>query len=124
MTYNGIQSKIKTIGENGCYWLAILAQCKFDGDILKYYDKCVAHKWIAEDCTVLHPNIIAQDLDPKYRSFTVTKSEEPSKDAYFSIQVWKNGAYTHFKLPDIDTLKNSNTVKNGKLVEYRHFFLK
>lgn len=123
--YNGIQTKLEQIGKYGCYLLSIANHFEYQGDIVDFYDKCLKEKWIEEDCTVLNPAAIAHYLGGG--NWMVIKSNTPLEmnDADFYVECWKNNrtGYTHFRLPESDTLKNSVTVKEGKIVSYRIFML-
>lgn len=126
--YKGLQSKLEQIAKYGCYLLSIASHFNYQGDLIELYDKALIEGWITTDCTVLKPNKIAEYLAPKDK-WDVTKTEiEPIGlgDKDFYIECWYNPrtGYTHFKLPDSDTLRNSVTVKEGKIVSYRLFTYK
>lgn len=119
--YNGLQSKLEQIGEYGCYFLSIMAACDYDGGIVDFYDYCVSKKWITEDCEVLRPDLIAHEITGK--NYKVTKSDTKPEDCAFYVIKYHNDrtGYSHFRLPDIDTLKDSITVKEGYPESYRVF---
>lgn len=122
--FGGIQSKIKMIGDYGCYFLSIAANFKYEGDLVDLYEYCLLNKYIKEDCTVIQPAKIAGYLSGrKYQVSIIEKLPENIGPNDFYVECWfnKRTGFTHFRLPDLDTLKSSVTVKEGCVASYRYF---
>lgn len=121
--YKGIQTKLEQIGNYGCYFLSICCQANYQGNIIELYDFCVEKGWMESDCTVLNPGKIYWYLTGT-EVWVVKTTEEPKGDELFYVELWHNErtGYSHFKLPDVDTLKNSVTVREGKIHSYRIFY--
>ena len=119
---------IKKLSDYGCYFLCLceIAE-RHTGqpvDIIRTAVKALEEGWIEEDFTIQRPTEILKYLTEK--SWVCIKSEKESKspDSY-AIQCYKNErtGYTHFRMEDWDSLKDSVTVKEGKIDSYRIFLL-
>ena len=119
---------IKNLYESGCYFLCIceIAE-RHTGrpvDIIKTAVKALEEGWIEEDFTILRPAQILEYLTEK--SWVCIKSEKESKEPdSYTVQCYKNNrtGYTHFRMEDWDSLKDSVTVREGKIISYRIFLL-
>lgn len=127
------------IGRWGCYLesLCLLAAdyCGAEVDIVKFYQKALANRWIQEDCLVLRPDAVLADLTGKEWTF----KKVPKNEYVFSKDDWRIGCYerkttgetvVHFvylRKSDgaiVDPYGRSETVANGQLASYRIFRVK
>lgn len=120
---NGI---IKQMYESGCYFLCI---CKMaerymnkEVDVVNVAQVAMEHGWIYRDFTVQKPDSIFSYLTGRRPIVSMT---EQKPDCEYYVECWYNSRtqFTHFKLPDWDSLTNSVTVKEGKITSYRKFAL-
>lgn len=132
--YKGIQDKLKAIGKDGCYFLALhsIVADVINEDITCYivrdYNELVDNRLLQEDCTVLDSGMCLQYLldiyaPGKYNILYHYETFLPEKleaNQYSIVEYYHNGV-THFRRRDVDTLKNSVTVAKGKKYSYRIF---
>ena len=126
--YDGIQSRMKKLGSDGCYFLCL---CEIieevngrEVDLLKLVRECQDFGWIKDDYTVMNPTAILAYYTGHYYSMArVNIVPTVVHDNEFTIEKWYNPrtGYTHFKRRFVDTLKDSVTVKEGSVVEYYFF---
>jgi hypothetical protein len=123
---NGIQKKLKMLGDSGCYWLCILKACGVDSSrLISLYDYCVAMKWMDSDCFIKQPEAIVGFLLSK--KVICYKSNNEEKDALFNIARFYNDRtkLSHFVLLTDngiwDPLGDSRTVAEGHIADYRIF---
>ena len=121
--YKGLQTILLNIGEGGCYLLSICSHFKYEGDFVELYKKLLKKGYIDKECTVLNPSGIALLLSNEKYEVTKVKTLPKLNDGDWYIECWynKRTGFTHFKLPDCDTLESSVTVKEGSIVSYRLF---
>jgi hypothetical protein len=131
MLINGVQDFIKTIGESGCYALALCKVGELSGGLaggaagaVSAIGRGVNSGYIKADMTVL-------DAAGFLRQLTLmdwTKEYKPAdykpKEGDYLIAEWHNKrtGYTHFTLeyPEKwDGLKDSVTVREGAIKSYR-----
>jgi hypothetical protein len=136
MLRNGMQSFIKTIGEEGCYALAL---CKVaeaysgressGGGAVNAVGDGVHRGWLKEDMTVLDGAAFLKDLTGvKWTKEYKDASYKPVAGDYL-IAEWynKRTGLTHFTLEypvKWDGLKDSVTVKEGAIRSYRLYRVK
>lgn len=117
------QKICKVLGEGGCYFLSLLHLANQEDRAIYWYKRSVDEGWIDEECYLWSPVGLLKALFDV--SYTVTISEKIDKDADFIIAKYKNETYCHYVVVDKkgnviwDPLEKSNTVKNGKVVDYR-----
>lgn len=119
---DGIQSKLKKIGESGCYFLCLCHKAGYtDDSIIELYNTCISKGYIDEDCFVKNGSALASFLFRIPLVCTIEKSK-PTNSVFY-IEYWfnKNTGLHHFKLPDYDSLKNSRTIREGVIESYRVF---
>lgn len=125
---SGIQNGlIKNLYDYGCYFLCICYIAEkhnkyLSVDIIKFANECIENKWLKADFTVVRPDLILGKLLGK--TVTVVSVESLDNMEYKEkVNCWYNKRtnYTHFNLDDFDSLSNSVTVKEGKIISYRLF---
>lgn len=115
---------IKNLADTGCYFLCLCEIAERETsksvDIIKTAIYSIEHHWIEADFTVLFPEEILHYLTG-YR-YSVTKSDKIDTKANFVVEKWHNDrtGYSHFRLEDWDSLKDSVTVKEGKPTSFRN----
>lgn len=138
MMQQGVQTFLGEVGEAGCYALAIIHLAERitgrDMDVVKELEKAVSEGFIIynPDNTEDTNNLFVESPDRFLSSltgkeFTIKKIdyEYLPKPGEFVIYRWERTTtkctYSHFRLPDFDTLQDSQTVKFGKIVSTRVF---
>lgn len=138
MMEQGIQTFLSEVGEAGCYALAIVKLAERitgdDMDVVKVLSDAVAKGYIyynkdnTEDnnnMMVIYPDILLSDLVGKKFGIKKVEYEYLPQTGEYVIYRWERvttkGTYSHFRLPDFDTLHDSQTVKYGKIVSTRVF---
>lgn len=135
--YIGLQSKllsakdeISQIGDYGCLYLCLCSiaeefnESQHNGyrvDIIADYIVCRSKGWIGSDFFVKDSVSILNYLTGEKWSRKIVESLPTEMLANtYTVEKWynPNTKYTHFRRRWGDTLKNSNTVKNGILVGY------
>lgn len=123
--YTGIQDILKTVGSDGCYLLSLCSiaeeyMCR-EVDLIGALKTALKKGWLSDDMTVLDPCAVLAYLCPG-TAWTVEKSDalpDTVPDEMYTVAVWENGGYKHFRRRGFDTLWDSNTVKNGKITGWR-----
>lgn len=135
---------LRVAGDYACYFFSLCSiadeyneSChnNFRVDILCTIRMALDNKWIDEEFTVLDDVAILNYLTGT--QWTKVKSKtlpDTIPDNMYTIAKWyrktnvkkadgsvKTVEYTHFRRRWGDTLENSNTVKYGRIVEYRLF---
>ena len=127
--YKGIQTMLKHIGTDGCYFLSlctIIEEVNNDNaDILDIVRASLDNNWMDSEYYIKDPCAILRHFTK--RDFKVRKMTElPTvvKDSEFTVEEWYNErtGLTHFKRRFVDTLKNSVTVKEGYIRDYVFFW--
>lgn len=121
-----IQQKMKTIGEEGCYFLSILRACNVkDERIISLYDYFVTMGYMDKDCYIKQPEAMVGFLLSK--KVICYKSNNEEKDALFNIARFYNDRtkFSHFCLITDsgiwDPLGTSVTATEGRIADYRIF---
>lgn len=123
--YNGIQTVFEKAGESGCLFLSLLSIAEeYTGlpvDFIVAYRKCIDLGLIEKDFFCNNQEKILYTFTGKKWKKTVLKElPSPVPENMFTVEKWHNDrtGFTHFRRRSFDTLKNSITVKEGKIVEY------
>jgi len=131
ITNESRQRVMKTLGEYGCYFLAVVHLAEeIRGkriDAVEAFVNALEKKWIDSEATMLDPDAIFAVLTGG--KFTLRKTDAAYKPIgnEHEILVFENGTFKHFVLGDgqgnvaYDPLGNSNTVAKGKVTEKRIF---
>ena len=123
--YDGIQTVFKNAGNSGCLFLSLLSiiedYTRLPVDFIYAYNKCIAMDIIDEDFYCKDQEKILEAFTGKKWKKTVVR-ELPSLVPLemYTVAKWYNKRtdYTHFRRRGFDTLNNSVTVKEGKIIEY------
>lgn len=123
--YSGIQTVFKKAGESGCLFLSLLSivedYTRLPVDFIHAYNKCIGMGIIDEDFYCQDQEKMLETFTGKKWKKTVVK-ELPSivPLEMYTVAKWYNERtkFTHFRRRGWDTLNNSVTVKEGKIVEY------
>lgn len=122
----GIQDKLKLLGENGCYILAILSGfgCSSLDEMLMLTDKLIQKGLLSTTYTVLDNAELAKELGLTYL-YSPVKPKDSLCLFYVKEYYNERTGFTHFVLcmngKEYDTLENSITVKEGVVRSYRIF---
>ena len=125
----GTQSFLKSIGDYGCLALCIIKIAEdYTGkqfDPVAVIEKALDNKWLDNDMYVREPTRLMSHLcggEWEYAHADTLPAGEIN-DIAFYIERWEwkkpDGASNHFRLREWDSLKDSQTVKNGEIVSYR-----
>lgn len=127
--FEGMQNALTECGLNGCFFLALVSiaeestQSKID--LLDAIVKAKQADLIKNDFFVNDSaGVLSLLTGKKWRRTIVTPSElkEPIAENVYTVEKWVGTTgYTHFRRRYVDTVKNSQTVKNGKLACYYTF---
>lgn len=127
-----VSEAAKQIYDYGCYFMSLLyvsstpySEPATLDELLKYYDTFIARGWMDPDCYVKDPCAILEYLTDK--KYSVKKAVVLDTSADIIIGRWYNPATNlhHFVVMDSnnnvvwDSLKDSNTVRNGVIESYR-----
>lgn len=128
---HGIQSILKKIGDEGCYFLCLLKACGLpQSRIADAYCECLERGYIGEDCFI-------KDGAAILRLFGINATRLEKLDAEAALRLagelpkvqiacYVNGRYSHFVLIEDgglwDPLGESNTVRNGTLKSWRLYY--
>lgn len=134
------ESVLKSFGNYSCYFLSIMKLAEdFTGsnfDIFTIITICSSHygangkPWITfnwdnpndkANFDVNHPDKVFELLTGIKWSVTKEPVTYKPKHGELVVECWKNGNTTHFRLKDWDPIKDSITVKEGKLDSFRVF---
>lgn len=123
--YNGIQSKMKKIGESGCLFLSLCTIIEEvtnkEADIIGIIQESMAKGWLTESYTVKDSLALLNAYTGK-RWSRIEVKELPIviNDNDFTIEKWVNPKTggNHFRRRFVDTYTDSNTVRTGKLECY------
>ena len=130
--YSGIQDEIKLLGNYGCAFLCANYILGNDIEVLpKKISICKNNKSLDFDYTVADWNKLFNSLQGE-RVFTVEKTSVWTTNFDYCIGMYFNPAtkHTHFVVLDkeknivFDPLKNSVTVRDGYLANYRFIRIK
>ena len=123
---DGIQSLLKSIGECGCLILCMIKIAeRYTGksiDYLVFIQHALANKWLRDDMYVENPTAVMHALTGARWEYEHTMIPLEADNIY-CVERWERvttkETYSHFKLPDWDSLEDSQTVKFGQIVSYR-----
>lgn len=134
------ESVLKSFGNYSCYFLSIMKLAEdFTGstfDIFTIITICSSHygangkPWVTfnwdnpddkANFDVNHPAQVLELLTGIKWSVTKEPATYKPKRGELVVECWKNGNVTHFRLKDWDPLKDSLTVRNGKIDSFRVF---
>lgn len=125
----GIQSTLKKIGDEGCYFLCLLKACNvMEHKILDAYYKCLRHDYIGDDCFIKDGISILRMFGMNVSKMDKVDAESINLERDYKVKIacYVNGRYTHFVLykdGEIwDSLGDSNTVRNGVLKSWRLYY--
>lgn len=117
--WTGIQPVLESVGKDGCYVLSLFSIAeeynKKPLDFISALRTILSKKFIRPDMYVERPCEILQELtDVKWQ----LKSWNYKQEGQYVIEKWYNDRtkYNHFRRPGTDTLPNSITVKEGRIV--------
>ena len=128
--YEGIQNVLADCGASGCFFLALVSIAEeSEGKEIDLLDAIIGarnSKLIKDDFFVNDSVALLSLLtNKKWRRVILKPNELPAKvgENVYTIEKWVNNAsgYTHFRRRYVDTLTNSQTVKNGVLSCYYTF---
>ena len=132
--YNGIQTMMKDFSNSSCNLLSLCTIIEeitgAPADLIGIVQwgrttlvKHTSYPVIAEDWTVNDNFAVLSKFTGKKKWKRTEVTELPKKiaDNQFTFEIWKKSpdvAEMHVKRRFVDTLINSQTVKNGKIVKY------
>lgn len=122
--YKGIQDDMLQLHKGGCLFLCILSIAEQVRGSYVDLIECIrvfqAKGWLAKDFTCNDSLAMLHALTGYNWSRTKLKTLGKVKDNEYTIAHYKNDrtGYEHFTRRSHDTLYNSVTVKEGKIIEY------
>ncbi len=123
--YSGIQTVFKKAGDSGCLFLSLLSiaeeYTRLPIDFIMAYNKCLDFGLIDTDFYCKDQEKILNIFTGKVWKKTVVKElPNPVPLEMYTVAKWYNDRtdFTHFRRRGFDTLTNSVTVKEGKIIEY------
>ena len=123
--YDGVQTLFKKIDSDGCLFLCLCTIIEEvtgrEADIAGIVQVSRKRGWLANDYTVNDSlSLLNYFTGKKFKRESVRKLPAAVSDNMFTVEKWHNEktGYTHFKRRFVDTVLNSVTVKQGKLIEY------
>lgn len=123
--YSGIQTVFKNAGESGCLFLSLLSiaeeYTRLPIDFIFAYNKCLDFGLIDTDFYCKDQEKILNIFTGKVWKKTVEKElPNPVPQNMYTVAKWynKRTKFTHFRRRGFDTLNNSVTVNEGKIIEY------
>lgn len=122
--YAGIQSEMNRLYEGGCLFLCLLSIAEEVRDrpidLIDAIHICKVRKWLKSDYTVADSlSILAY-----FTGYSWTRNETQAlsviRDNEYTVCKYNNArtGFTHFRRRPWDTLDNSVTVQEGKIIEY------
>lgn len=128
--YDGIQTVLKSAGDNACLFLCMLSIAEqvinHDIDFINAYFKCLRAGVIDTSFFCNDQEAILKILTGKEWMKQVTcRLPDPLPKNMYVVEKWYNGAttFTHFKRRSYDTLVGSKTVAQGKLIEFYAYLM-
>lgn len=130
MITQGIQNNlIYNLYKSGCYFLSLCAIIEKVNDnpidVLGFAQKCIDKGLITEDFYIKDAQkLLLFGFNSKHGCVVLKATDYPFAANYI-IEVWYNEdtRLTHYRLQGLDTISSSNTVRNGKLKEYRAIYV-
>lgn len=123
-------SSIEKVRQSGCYLYCLIVGSGYSPfSIDSFYSAFLKKGLIQEDCFILNPCKILEDLTG--RKYRVVKSKDYDPEARIKIAQWHNPktGYSHFVIMknsetvEFDSLGNSKTVAEGFIESWRLFYL-
>lgn len=127
--YQGAQNKLERCGATGCLFLSIMSIAEeFSGehyDLLDAIDHFVMKGYMKPDYTCIDQERMLEDLTGhSWKKVVMTTLPSTIPDNMYTIAKYKKGlTKTHFRRRGWDVYEGSETVRNGKLVEYYCYFV-
>lgn len=129
MKYEGLQSRLKIIGEEGCHFLSLcyiansyLARHGFSGiDIDDTYTRAISLGVMKSDCYVTDgERFLNAFTGAQWKREVLTKKPADSLEFRYIEEVWynKRTGFRHYKMSTHDTLSSSVTVKEGVIEKW------
>jgi hypothetical protein len=124
----GIQSFIKSIGDSGCLVLCMIKIAEIHRQRIynpfEVISRALEEDWLSEDMFVKNPEAIMQFLTDERWEYSHNSISTPRVNGkVYCIERWERsttaGTTSHFRLPEWDPLKDSQTVKYGRIASYR-----
>lgn len=118
------------IKESGCYFYSLIVAAGRDPEEAEsLYREMIYNGYMMEDCYIMNPCGILNKLSKK--RYDIVKSKVYDPKANIKIARWYNPEtnYEHFVLMEdnqtvlFDSFGESNTTKNGYIVDWRLFYL-
>lgn len=133
-----IQSFMQSAGEYGCYALSIIKLAEMENgehiDLIVALESGIDKKYIKfnyddyndpDNFYVLYAHKFLSLLTNQVWIMRHERADYKPKQGEYIIQRWERATtgktYSHFRLPEWDSLADSQTVKYGKLVSTRLF---
>lgn len=124
--YDGLQTKalkaakqLSHMGDWACLFMSLCSiaeeQSDREMDIVTAYIKCLEAKYVDNEWTCLDQCAILQLLTGKKWTRRTVASLGVVADNEYTVEKWVRGKNTHFRRRYVDTVKDSKTVKYGKL---------
>lgn len=124
----GIQSMLKKLGDEGCYFLCLLKACNVpNSKVIDAYCECLGRELIEEDCYVNDPVAVLRlfGMDA-VRVNKVDAGRAISGQPLLIVACYEWNRQSHFVIISKDgvwdPLGESKTVKNGRAKSYRVFY--
>lgn len=134
----GIQSFMASAGETACYALCIIRiaeiETRSEIDPIRAMEDGIAEGWISFDWEdyrngfnffIHRPDLFLRMMTGKDWSIRHDSAHYHGGPGEYVVERWERAAtgqtFSHFKLPDWDSLINSQTVQFGRKVSTRVF---
>ena len=120
--YEGAQTFLK----DGCYFLSLMSIAEeVTGkpiDILEAIYYCVNRNYCRRDAWINNPCLILEAFTgKKWKLSKSPKLPAVVPDEMYTVEKWELNGGNHFRRRYMDTVIASNTVANGRFVEYYLF---
>lgn len=124
--YEKIQSMLLNCGNYGCHFLVLLSIAEESTnkkvDLIDAIKTCTERNWIKTDFYVNDAIAILEYFTNSKWTRSKKRKSLPLKimeNEYTEVVYYnKKTGFTHFRRRGFDTLVDSNTVKNGKIIGY------
>ena len=120
--WEGVQS----VWKDGCYFFSLMTiadELDIKYDLVHFTKFCLNQNLITADGTIRDAEELLYALTGRRFKRTIVKELPVMKQNMYSIEKWYNErtGFTHFRRRFVDTLVDSVTVKEGKLIGYYIF---
>lgn len=127
--YEGIQTLLKSCGNEGCLFLCLLSIAEEDIgksiDLIQIIHTCLSKGWIRQDFYVNDSlSILSYLTNKKWTKEIVDACNAPTGQYVITVYYNERTKYTHFRRPLYDTLDHSVTVKEGYIRQFYVFHCK